>query len=450
MQPLGTADYPPESESNDTLATADVLQAGTKGFTAAIYPPGETDDFRFTVPAGASLAVGVSTVMGGCPPFSAFKVEVAPVGGAPIASASGNCAMIEGSSTSALQDMPGGDYVLSITEETPQIIPEYRAHITITVPSCGDGLVQFNAGEQCDDGNFVMGDGCANDCSLEGTWLTELRANDTQATAQNITGYTGALGSITANNPDFFAVNVTVPGSSIEAQVDNGLGICWFDSLLTLRAPGGAVVVTDDDDGAMIPCSKFSPALDVAATNLPVGVYAIEVDGKLGSETPFYALRVTVRAPGCGDALLQAGEQCDDGNTTGGDGCDATCTSSAPFEIEPNGSLAQATPLWPATTSWKGSISPIGDHDFYRFTVPVGSFVTLTTHDVGSPIACTSDTVLHLADNVGAQIAQDDDGGPNACSSLSVAIGAGTYYASVQRSGDTAGIPLYQLDLTIQ
>jgi cysteine-rich repeat protein len=30
---------------------------------------------------------------------------------------------------------------------------------------------------------------------------------------------------------------------------------------------------------------------------------------------------------GCGDGIVQEGEQCDDGNTTAGDGCSATCTS---------------------------------------------------------------------------------------------------------------------------
>jgi len=30
--------------------------------------------------------------------------------------------------------------------------------------------------------------------------------------------------------------------------------------------------------------------------------------------------------PVCGDGVLDVGEQCDDGNTTSGDGCSATCT----------------------------------------------------------------------------------------------------------------------------
>jgi cysteine-rich repeat protein len=35
-----------------------------------------------------------------------------------------------------------------------------------TAVQCGDGVVNSAAGEQCDDGNDVGGDGCAPDCSL--------------------------------------------------------------------------------------------------------------------------------------------------------------------------------------------------------------------------------------------------------------------------------------------
>ena len=32
---------------------------------------------------------------------------------------------------------------------------------------------------------------------------------------------------------------------------------------------------------------------------------------------------------GCGDGVLNAGEECDDGNLTDGDGCDSTCKEEA-------------------------------------------------------------------------------------------------------------------------
>src|SRR5262249_49944429 len=35
---------------------------------------------------------------------------------------------------------------------------------------------------------------------------------------------------------------------------------------------------------------------------------------------------VHVTGAACGDGVVQAGEECDDGNATGGDGCEADCT----------------------------------------------------------------------------------------------------------------------------
>jgi cysteine-rich repeat protein len=34
-------------------------------------------------------------------------------------------------------------------------------------PRCGDGIIQKDAGEQCDDGNTVGGDGCSYNCQHE-------------------------------------------------------------------------------------------------------------------------------------------------------------------------------------------------------------------------------------------------------------------------------------------
>jgi len=34
-------------------------------------------------------------------------------------------------------------------------------------PRCGDGTLQKDAGEECDDGNTISGDGCGHDCKIE-------------------------------------------------------------------------------------------------------------------------------------------------------------------------------------------------------------------------------------------------------------------------------------------
>jgi cysteine-rich repeat protein len=164
-----------------------------------------------------------------------------------------------------------------------------------------------------------------------------------------------------------------------------------------------------------------------------------------------------IGTPGCGDGVIQLGEQCDDGNGTAGDGCSATCTAEAPYEVEANDSTATANVLWPMTSLWKGSIAPVGDHDYFEFTMASTGTPVLVTHAADNPAACGFDTVIHLVNASGTQIVQDDDGGVGSCSRIDGTtyaqvqnLPAGTYYVWVQRYADAGTIPLYQLDLAIQ
>jgi cysteine-rich repeat protein len=55
---------------------------------------------------------------------------------------------------------------------------------TTTVPACGDGVVQ--AGEECDDGNAVDGDGCRPSCVLDMCGDADLNERITASDAQRI------------------------------------------------------------------------------------------------------------------------------------------------------------------------------------------------------------------------------------------------------------------------
>ena len=46
----------------------------------------------------------------------------------------------------------------------------------------------------------------------------------------------------------------------------------------------------------------------------------------------------------CRDGIIDAGEECDDGNTMGGDGCDPMCKREAIFECDENPFAATALP----------------------------------------------------------------------------------------------------------
>ena len=39
--------------------------------------------------------------------------------------------------------------------------------MTVTCPSCGDGVLHKDTGEECDDGNLINDDGCSSHCMIE-------------------------------------------------------------------------------------------------------------------------------------------------------------------------------------------------------------------------------------------------------------------------------------------
>ncbi len=63
--------------------------------------------------------------------------------------------------------------------------------------------------------------------------------------------------------------------------------------------------------------------------NLEAGTHFVVVsDG--GDGTGNYTLGVSCATPTCGDSIVNDGEDCDDGNTSAGDGCDAECQFEQP------------------------------------------------------------------------------------------------------------------------
>ena len=246
---------------------------------------------------------------------------------------------------------------------------------------------------------------------------------------------------------------MTVPGSSIFIEVGDGLNHCpnSFSPTVHLFGPAHNVLATGDNSSSTS-CSAITPQNESGAANLPVGTYYIGVSSSDGTSTQSnYVVKIHVAAPGCGDGVLQPGEQCDDGNTTSGDGCSATCQAEAPYEIEPNDTSPLATPQWPGFSTWKGAVAPLGDHDYYSFTLTAASStVTLTTHAIDDTTTCSVDTFIYLYDSANNQLAMDDDGGVFPCSKLTkTGLPAGTYYARVNGYMDLHTGP-YQLDLTVQ
>ena len=131
---------------------------------------------------------------------------------------------------------------------------------------CGNSIVE--PGEQCDDGNTTSGDGCDSLCQNEAPtgWTCNI-------------GYYGAMDGC-----------------------DCGCGVLDPD------CPNSTNAVCDycDDVGSCQTLSIGCPGL-IDPNNNTICISTV-----------------------CGNSVVEPGEQCDDGNTTSGDGCDSTCQFEVP------------------------------------------------------------------------------------------------------------------------
>jgi hypothetical protein len=100
-----------------------------------------------------------------------------------------------------------------------------------------------------------------------------------------------------------------------------------LDTFLNLIGPSGAVVASDDNSGNGLTSR-------ITGFSLPsTGTYFIETTSfQLDALGTYDVSLVVCNGACCGDGIIQAGEQCDDGNGVGGDCCSSTC------QTEPNGS----------------------------------------------------------------------------------------------------------------
>ena len=246
---------------------------------------------------------------------------------------------------------------------------------------CGNGTI--DPPETCDDGAWVDGDGCTATCTLENSGCTV-----TTADPLDLPEAIPDLGSVTSS------LSVASSGrvGSVSLVELNGTHTWMGDLRFTLTGPDGTSqrvinhicgsadnfnLDLDDSATSTIPC----PPTDGQAhlPNLPLSIFAgrpgggtwtLTVVDSYASDTGWlidWGLRICT-VNDCGNGILQAGEDCDDGNGSSGDCCSASCT------IEPTDTLcrpaanecdlaedcATGTGICPAD-SWAMAGSPCAD-----------------------------------------------------------------------------------------
>jgi cysteine-rich repeat protein len=297
--------------------------------------------------------------------------------------------------------------------------------------TCGDGI---RAGaEVCDDANTANGDGCTSTCTLEPGYVNEIEPNEDGTPSTGGSGIVGNDFSIAnANGPflrtggeirilaavtpagdeDVFAI--TNDGTTgVDVRVDTwnraagfGLGVSCGSSIDTgihIRDAAGASVGSNDD---RVSGSDFCSGLQFSL--LPGQTrYVHVVEFGDNAIIPRYLLQVRFIPVVCGDGTRGAGETCDDGNTTAGDGCSAVCA------VEPGYTCTTAMPNVCTPICGNGIITSPETCDDMNTTNGDGCTSTCRVEAgfvcSGAPSTCTA---MHVCgDGTRSGTEQCDDGG---------------------------------------
>ncbi|MBI4511957.1 MAG: DUF4215 domain-containing protein [Deltaproteobacteria bacterium] len=363
-------------------------------------------------------------------------------------------------------------------------------------PVCGNSIKELR--EDCDDGNTADGDGCSSKCKYE--ILMESESNNTYTTANNL-GHAPSLvqGSINPSDDEDWYRFVLRSTSDLRVTTYDGNGppsCVSTDTRIYLYDSDGTSLRAEDDDDGESWCSLINATNDFGAKSLAPGRYYIKVKHSYGGNISAYRLEIGIDAA-CGNGTKEGSETCDDGNTTGGDGCNSACrqeeicgngvvdtdeqcddgnTTSGDgcssecrydlSETEPNDDGQAATgggetgndfgttsPSGPYTgdSVIQASLSPAGDEDVFLVRNdsdhPVA--VTLETFGPGGPKTCDGvDTILMVRNQAGEILNSDNDAGTEKCSQVVHMIpDQGQVYVHVIAAGDDAAVAKYFLSV---
>jgi cysteine-rich repeat protein len=127
------------------------------------------------------------------------------------------------------------------------------------------------------------------------------------------------------------------------------------------------------------------------ASGLTAGTYYLEITRSSSTEdlAGAYEISASTRTAVCGDGVVEGNETCEDGNTTAGDGCDASCSleggavelkSAAGESVSVAGALEVSDPTFNRVTSscsFLGFFGMSAYFDQYEFTNNTGASVTV-------------------------------------------------------------------------
>lgn len=267
-----------------------------------------------TVAPGGTTTLTATVTSGTVPASTGVMVvcDLTPIGGAaqqPLADGNPPNDNVYTFMATVAPTTPAGNKTLSCSVTDAQNRRSSFA-IALMVPAvCGNALVE--ASEACDDGNLDAGDGCSTTCTVEQGYTCDMASPSVCMDIDEcLTG---------ADSCDANAACTNTAGS--------------FTCACNAGYEGTGMLCTDIDE-----CAAGTAGCDANATctNEPGSFSCACNEGYEGDGVTCTAVA------SCGNGVLDGADDCDDGNTTAGDGCSATCTvepgyicSGSPSMCEP-------------------------------------------------------------------------------------------------------------------
>lgn len=177
---------------------------------------------------------------------------------------------------------------------------------------CGNGVYEYEKGERCDDGNLLNGDGCSSTCVIEADFNCDTSQitsdcsrcgnGKSDAGEQCDDGNRNSLDGCSAacQLEDGFECNPLFPAFCVEVTV-------CFDGVFDSQTEGCDDGNNMDGDGCSRQCQVEN------------GWECVNFEGGVSQCSLI---------PACGNGAFEPvtnGEGCDDGNNFSGDGCSANC-----------------------------------------------------------------------------------------------------------------------------
>lgn len=216
----------------------------------------------------------------------------------------------------------------------------FELSLSMSPRACGNSRV--DGGENCDDGNTDPLDGCDANCQLEPfpTWgacetapelpfavedgRTLAKVHSGNANLVNTRSDPTRVHTLRCNSvgPDAWYRIVAPATGSITASIPSAT----FNSVIGIRKS----CLPDVDLVNELACQATATGvLGGQRATAPVvagETYWVIVDAhNTGPQRGIFDLEIEFAPAGCGDTILTADEQCDDGNKDDGDGCSASC-----------------------------------------------------------------------------------------------------------------------------